>query len=125
MTFRLYFDFWLVIAGLLAPIYFLAEIPKHTRTYEPEHYPNVLQVLFVYILIPLFSVYTIILYAYFAKIISTQTWPIGLVGHLVLWYAVFSAILIFCQYGGPASERAQSRRPHCRISPNPDYHGPK
>lgn len=95
---KLYLDFWLIIAGLLAPIYFLAEIPKHSRTYEPEHYPNVLKVLFVYILIPLFSVYTIILYAYFAKIISTQTWPIGLVGHLVLWYAAFSAVVIFCLY---------------------------
>src|SRR5690554_1629307 len=93
---KLYFDLWLMIAGIFAPVYFLAEIPAHSLDDEQYNYPNVLKVLFIYILIPIISVYTIILYAYFAKIIITLTWPIGLVSHLVLWYAMFSALLIFC-----------------------------
>lgn len=92
---KLYFDLWLICAGIFAPVYFLGEIPEYSRAFEPNHYPSVLKVLFVHILIPLLSVYTVILYAYFAKIIITQTWPIGLVAHLVLWFALCSTLLIF------------------------------
>ncbi|HBQ86632.1 MAG TPA: DUF4153 domain-containing protein, partial [Syntrophomonas sp.] len=91
-----YFDLWLIMAGIFAPVFFLAKIPVPALDSEPDSYPKVLKALFLYILIPLLSVYTIILFTYFAKIIITQTWPIGLVSHLVLWYAVFSALLIFC-----------------------------
>jgi len=92
---KLYFDLWLISAGIFAPVYFLGEVPERSRAFDPNNYPYVLKVLFVYILIPLLSVYTIILYAYFIKIIITQTWPIGLVAHLVLWFALCSTLLIF------------------------------
>lgn len=92
---KLYYDLWLLSAGLFAPISFLGEIPDPTETYEPIDYPSVLRVLFVNLLIPLVSLYTIILYVYFAKILITQTWPAGIVGHLVLWYALFSTLLLF------------------------------
>ncbi|NLW55714.1 MAG: DUF4153 domain-containing protein [Firmicutes bacterium] len=95
---KLYLDLWLLCAGLFAPVCFLGEIPEHSQTFEPEHYPYVLKVLFVHILIPLLSVYTIILYAYFGKILVTQTWPKGLVAHLVLWYALCGTLLIFILY---------------------------
>lgn len=95
---NLYLDFWLISAGIFAPFYFLAEIPGADRSYERETYPPVLKVLFVYILIPIVTVYTIILYAYFAKIIFTQTWPVGLVAHLVLWFALLSSLLLFTLY---------------------------
>lgn len=95
---KLYFDFWLIIAGIFAPVYFLAELPEPSPDYaedQRDDYPNVLKILFLYFLIPIISVYTVILYAYFAKIIITRTWPSGLVAHLVLWYAFFSTLLIF------------------------------
>ena len=92
---KLYLDLWLLCAGLFAPVCFLGEIPERSRTLAPEQYPYVLKVLFVQILIPLLSVYTIILYAYFGKILITQTWPQGLVAHLVLWYALCGTLLIF------------------------------
>lgn len=44
---------------------------------------------------PLLSIYMVILYSYFAKIIVTRTWPIGLVSHLVLWYSALCAAIIF------------------------------
>jgi hypothetical protein len=37
----------------------------------------------------------VILYIYFAKIIITRVWPIGLVSHLVLWYSALCAAVIF------------------------------
>ncbi len=52
-------------------------------------------VLVLYIIMPLISVYTIILYIYFGKIIITRQWPEGLVSHLVLWYSAISAAVLF------------------------------
>jgi hypothetical protein len=44
---------------------------------------------------PIVSVYTAILYIYFAKILITHQWPNGLVANLVLWYGAISTIIIF------------------------------
>ncbi|MFZ7131862.1 MAG: DUF4153 domain-containing protein [Eubacteriales bacterium] len=48
-----------------------------------------------YIVIPLITVYTFILYAYFLKILVTWQWPQGLVSHLVLWYACIGVGVLF------------------------------
>jgi hypothetical protein len=106
---ELYLDFWLICAGIFAPLYFLAEIPGSDRSYEQDTYPQVLKFLFVYILIPIVTVYTIILYTYFAKIIFTQTWPVGLVAHLVLWFALLSSLLLFILYPLRRENRASDK----------------
>lgn len=86
---------FLIIAGIFAPSLFLARIPKIDNEYHEEQYPRVLKVLLLYIVIPLITAYTIILYAYFIKIIITANWPQGLVSHLVIWYSVVSIVVIF------------------------------
>lgn len=95
---QLYFTFWLICAGLFAPLYFLAELPGLDHSYTQTTYPPFLKILFLYILIPIVTVYTLILYAYFGKIIFTRTWPVGLVAHLVLWFALLSSLLLFLLY---------------------------
>ncbi len=112
---KLYLDLWLLCAGLFAPLCFLGEIPARTQTFEPEHYPSVLRVLFVQILLPLLSVYTVILYAYFGKILLTKTWPQGLVAHLVLWYALCATLLIFILH--PLRERHGSAERFAKYFP--------
>jgi hypothetical protein len=54
-----------------------------------------MRILLTYIVIPLITIYTIILYAYFAKILITWEWPKGLVSHLVIWYTALSIGVIF------------------------------
>ncbi len=44
---------------------------------------------------PIILTYTSILYIYFLKTLVTLEWPKGTVSHLVLWYSVFSAGVIF------------------------------
>jgi hypothetical protein len=44
---------------------------------------------------PLLTAYTAILYIYFVKIIVVSEWPVGLVSHLVLWYAVIVTLVLF------------------------------
>lgn len=95
---RVYFDIWLIVAGIFSPAYFLADVPKLKTEFQVSNYSKVLKILLLYIVTPLLIVYSAILYAYFAKIIITGTWPEGIVSHLVLWYALISVIVIFFIY---------------------------
>ena len=90
-----YYYTFLIVAGIFAPTYFLGGLPTIKNSFTKENYPNIFRVLVFYIVMPLISVYTLILYIYFAKIIILKQWPVGLVSHLVLWYAVISASVLF------------------------------
>lgn len=93
-----YYYSFLIVAGIFAPTYFLGTLPIITEIFNKESYPNIFKILVIYIIMPLISVYTTILYIYFAKIIITRQWPEGLVSHLVLWYSVISAGVLFFIY---------------------------
>lgn len=95
---KLYFDIWLIVAGVFAPAFFLSDIPEYGKEFHIESYPKVLKVLLLYIVMPLIVAYSTILYAYFAKIIVTRQWPGGIVSHLVLWYSIISTLVIFFVY---------------------------
>ncbi|HHW91711.1 MAG TPA: DUF4153 domain-containing protein [Firmicutes bacterium] len=102
---EVYLDLFLVVAGIFAPAYFLAGIPAYGVEYKREDYPKFFQILLLYIVMPLLTVYTAILYVYFFKIIITRYWPEGIVSHLVLWYSLVSIAVIFSIY--PLKERNQ------------------
>lgn len=90
-----YFYTFLVVAGIFAPTYYLGGLPNIEDIFDKENYSNIFRVLLLYIIMPLIGVYTIILYIYFTKIIVTVKWPVGLVSHLVLWYALISSGVLF------------------------------
>lgn len=92
---KLYFDLFLGVAAIFAPWFFMAGIPEKGQTFLQDTYPKLLKILFLYIIMPLLAIYGVILYIYFAKVLITRQWPIGLVAHLVLWYSVISTIVIF------------------------------
>lgn len=90
-----YYYTGLIVAGVFAPSFFLAGIPFKNEILTLKDYSRLLNVLILYIVMPLICVYTIILYIYFGKIIITRLWPQGLVSHLVLWYSAICAVVIF------------------------------
>lgn len=92
---EIYYYCWLIVVGVFASTFFLAGIPKNNEKILLEDYSKLLKTLVLYIVIPLISIYTVILYIYFAKIIITRQWPVGLVSHLVLWYSTISVIVLF------------------------------
>lgn len=92
---KFFYYAFLVVAGIFAPSLFLARIPEMDEDLSKEEYPKSLKVLLLYIVIPLITIYSSILYAYFLKIIITRDWPQGLVSHLVLWYSTISVTVIF------------------------------
>jgi hypothetical protein len=104
---KIYYYTWLLVVFLFAPSYFLAGVPRRDCQYKEGGYPKLLKILLMYIVMPLLSVYTIILYIYFIKIIVTWQWPVGLVSHLVLWYLVITeAVLLFITPMGDKSKWA-------------------
>jgi hypothetical protein len=92
---KVYFYVGLFVALLFAPSYFLADIPQKDEQLEQKDYLKLLRVLLLYIVMPLLTAYTAILYIYFVKIIVVSEWPVGLVSHLVLWYAVIVTLVLF------------------------------
>lgn len=90
-----YYYVWLIIAGVFAPSHFLGNIPNSQEQSFKPHYSKPLKVLLLYIIMPIITAYTIILYLYFAKIIVTLQWPVGLVSHLVLWFSLISTGVVF------------------------------
>ncbi|MCM1991715.1 DUF4153 domain-containing protein [Oceanirhabdus seepicola] len=92
---EIYYYSWLIVVGVFAQSFFLAGLPQNNEELSLKDYSKLIKVLVLYIIIPLISVYTIILYLYFGKIIITRQWPQGLVSHLVLWYSAISAAVLF------------------------------
>lgn len=92
---KTYYYTFLLVAFIFAPSYFLAGIPQKDEKQDVENYPRLFKVLLLYIVMPLLTVYTAILYIYLGKTIVTWQWPVGLISHLVLWYSVITVSVIF------------------------------
>lgn len=94
---KYYYYTFLFVSLVFAVTYFLSEIPQRKQDIQAAKYPRLLRILLLYIVMPLLSAYTVILYIYFGKIVITRIWPVGTVSvsHLVLWYAVIVTVVLF------------------------------
>jgi hypothetical protein len=90
---------WIWIAGMFSTSFFLAGVPADLKALDADNsYPKGLKVFTQFVLIPLATIYVLILLAYEAKILLQWSLPQGLVSNLILGYAVFgilSLLLIF------------------------------
>ncbi len=91
-----------IVWVLFATIYYLSLLPKFNSADKPDlqvlhtagNYPKFLEILISYIAIPLVAAYTLVLLAYFIKILVTLHWPSGQLGPMVLGYSA-AGLLIF------------------------------
>lgn len=91
-----------VIWILFATLYYLSLLPRFNSEDENDlafaeeagQYPRMLEILISYIAIPLVAVYTLVLAAYFIKILVTLHWPSGQLGGMVLAYST-AGLLIY------------------------------
>lgn len=87
---------------LFAPIYYLSLLPRFISQTENEvkklqlarSYPKFLEILVSYIAIPLVGIYTLVLFAYFIKILITWHWPSGQLGPMVLIYSAAGLVIL-------------------------------
>lgn len=89
IDFERYLQLWIFMVGVFNTWFFLAGVPEPDQFYNVESdFPKGLRVFGQYILIPLVTVYIIILYFYTGKIIMEWEWPNGWVANLVLGFSV-------------------------------------
>jgi hypothetical protein len=103
-----YFELWVLLAGVFNTWYFLANIPQNfDELDESDDYPKGLKIFTQFVLLPLVSIYLLILYAYIGRILIQWSWPVGWVSYLVIGFStlgVFSLLLIF-----PVQEKEENR----------------
>ncbi len=86
---KIYAYLWVLIVAVFNTWFFLSAFPSNIDALETQHdYPRGLKLFTQYVLIPLITVYLLILYAYMSKIILQQQWPEGWVSYLVLFFSV-------------------------------------
>lgn len=103
-----YFILWVWITGMFTTIFFLAGVPTDTQALDgDDSYPKGLKIFTQYVLIPLSTVYVLILLAYEIKILIEWKLPKGLVSNLILGYAVFGILSLLLVY--PIREQTENK----------------
>ena len=103
-----YFILWVWIASIFNSLFFLAGVPSDfDQLDEDVAYPKGLKIFTQYVLIPLATVYVVILLAYEVKILIEWRLPKGYVSNLILGYSVFGILSILLVY--PVREQAENK----------------
>ncbi|MGD0153447.1 MAG: DUF4153 domain-containing protein [Thermacetogeniaceae bacterium] len=90
-----------IVWVLFATLYYLSMLPRFNAeedadreyTLQAAQYPRFLEILVSYIAVPLVAAYTLVLTAYFIKILVTLQWPSGQLGGMVLAYSAAGLII--------------------------------
>jgi hypothetical protein len=99
---------WVWITGMFTTTFFLAGVPNDTLVLNgDESYPKGLKIFTQYVLIPLSTVYVLILLSYEIKILIEWKLPKGLVSNLILGYAVFGILSLLLVY--PIREQNENK----------------
>ncbi len=89
----IYLRLWIITAALFNTVFFLSGITFPIQQLnEDSSYPKGLKIFTQYVLIPLASIYLLILLAYEIKIVVAWELPNGTVSILILGYAVFGIL---------------------------------
>ena len=99
VSYKVYMDLWAVLAGVFNTWFFLAGFPAdYENPAEIRDYPKGLKIFTQYVLLPLITVYLLILYAYLFKIVFTAHWPSGWVAYLVLGFSIAGILALLLIY---------------------------
>lgn len=103
-----YFRLWVVLAFVFNTWYFLGGVPRDLDALEAERdYPHALRVFAQFILVPLVSLYLVILTLYLGKVLVTWDWPSGWIGWLVSGVATAGILALLLVY--PIAEQEDQR----------------
>ena len=92
---RAYYFLFLSVAFLFNTWFFLAGVPSDWQELESDYeYPAGLRMFVQFILLPLVTLYVVILYGYLVKILVIREWPRGTIGWLVSIVSVFGMLAL-------------------------------
>ena len=72
---KIYVETWLFVVFVFAMIFFASKLKKVDENLEEYEIHKVFKFLIYFIIIPLITIYTGILYIYFGKMLITRSWP--------------------------------------------------
>ncbi|MGH7503951.1 MAG: DUF4153 domain-containing protein [Longimicrobiales bacterium] len=105
---RMYEQLFIVLGFVFHPWFFLAGVPADIEALDRlDDYPIGLKVFAQFVLIPLVTVYLLILTAYLVRVVITTTWPGGWIGWLVSSVAAAGTLALLLVH--PTREREDSR----------------
>lgn len=94
-----YGKLFVLIAGLFNTFFFISGIPRNfVHLEQTDEYPLGLKIFTQYVLIPLVSLYLLILYAYTFKILLAWQLPNGWVSWLILGFSVTGILALLLVY---------------------------
>ncbi|MEZ4357753.1 MAG: DUF4153 domain-containing protein [Eubacteriales bacterium] len=92
---KAYIDNAVICSLLFAPSFFLAGVPERGADINKEPFSQLMKVLIGYIIFPLLTAYTIIIYMYFIRILLMQSWPSNMLVNMVLWYTAIGVLALY------------------------------
>ncbi len=95
MSGDLYAYTWILSFCVFASTFLLGGVPRLSDMVGRDELGKLLQGIFTYVILPLLSVYSLVLYIYFFKIIFTMNWPTGMVSYLVIFSSAIGTLAIF------------------------------
>jgi Domain of unknown function (DUF4153) len=99
INFKIYSQLWCGIFGIFNTAFFLSGVPADwVELNQDTAYPKALKIFTQYVLIPLATVYLVILLSYEVKIISQWSLPKGWVSWLIIGYAIYGILSILLIY---------------------------
>ncbi|MFH0857685.1 MAG: DUF4153 domain-containing protein, partial [Candidatus Magasanikbacteria bacterium] len=94
---EIYGKIWAFVVGIFATWFFLLKYPSESHQ-EKFVYPTVLRVFVQYLLVPILTVFFVILYVYTGKIVFTWSWPLGGVAYWVITYSTVALLSFVLGY---------------------------
>ncbi|MFT6166684.1 MAG: hypothetical protein ACJASF_001377 [Vicingaceae bacterium] len=99
LHYELFMDLFIIIFGFFNTWFFVAGIPSDFKELESNtQYPKGLKIFSQYVLLPILTLYLIILYSYGAKIVTEWSLPKGIVSYLISGVStlgIFTFLLIY------------------------------
>lgn len=96
---EVYTHLWIVLIGLFNTWFFLAGVPSNLNELDLENdYPKGLKVFTQFILIPLATIYFLIMYSYMLKMIWMLSLPKGAISYLVISFSFFGILSLLLIY---------------------------
>jgi MFS family permease len=91
---KAYYFLYLSVSFLFNTWFFLAGVPSEQELEVEYEYPAGLKMFVQFILLPLVTLYVVILYGYLVKILIVREWPRGTIGWLVSIVSVFGMLAL-------------------------------
>ncbi|HOZ53863.1 MAG TPA: DUF4153 domain-containing protein [Bacilli bacterium] len=92
---HVYMEIYMFLLGIVVPpIFLIAE----SKIESKEKYPNFINKIIIYIIYPMLSIYTLILYSYFIKVLIEFKWPANILGNLIIYYSLVSIGVLYFTY---------------------------